>query len=69
MTFMKLVGLWLKQEALELAEVEITPSEDNQIVSRMTSQQQLESWMQFHRETSKLRLLSKVGNLSVARLR
>ena len=69
MTFIRLVGKWLKQESLDLNEVEITPSEDNQIVNKMTNQSQLESWEQFHKEASTLRLLSKLGNLSVAKLR
>jgi len=67
-TFVTLVKQWLNAEGLRLADLQITPPADNQIVTEMTDCTQLQSWLEFHREHAKLRLLSPLGNLSDARL-
>ena len=66
---MNLVTKWLKSEGLKLDDLEITPSEDNQIVCKMVNPHQFKSWQIFHQKNANLRLLSKLGNLSTAKLR
>lgn len=67
-TFVRLVDRWLNAEGLELANLQITPPADNQIVTEMIDDAQLQSWQEFHRVNAKLRLLSPLGNLSDAKL-
>lgn len=66
-TFHTLVDLWLVLEGIELLAVEITPPEDNQIVTEITNDRQKDSWQTFHQANARLRLLSPKGNLSGVR--
>lgn len=68
-TFQKLSTDWLAMEGIGLEAVEITPPADNQYVCEMTNQNQRISWETYHTEYARLRLLSKAGNLSGARVR
>lgn len=68
MTFVCLVERWLASEKLTIAALQITPPIDNQIVTELTCPGQLRSWQNFHRECAKLRVLSRRGNLSDAKL-
>jgi hypothetical protein len=66
-TFEKLVDEWLKDECMSIEDVEITQSSDNQIVPKMSNEYQRNSWIQFHLENAKLRILSAKANLSDAK--
>lgn len=66
-SFQMLVKAWLQSRKLKLAEIEVSPPADNQIVARLTDPEQAVSWADFHRGRARLRLLSPRGNLSEAR--
>lgn len=65
--FQVLVARWLQIGRLSLADVQITAPADNQIVARMTNEEQISSWREHHRMGAKLRMLSPRGNLSDAK--
>lgn len=65
--FHSLVDRWLGREELNLADVQITPPADNQVVALMTNPGQISSWCLFHEQHARLRLLSPRGNLSDAK--
>lgn len=67
-TFLSLAENWLQSEEISISQIEITPPADNQIVTEMTSTDQLSSWRAFHAAHAKLRLLSPLGNLSDAKI-
>lgn len=68
LTFLRLANEWLDSKGLVIADLEITPPSDNQIVTELTNENQIRSWQQFHREHARLRLLSPLGNMSDAKI-
>lgn len=66
-TLSALIEAWLVSEGLQLKDITIEPTLDNQFVAFMTDQRQIESWQAYHKTHAKLRLLTPRGNLSDAR--
>jgi hypothetical protein len=64
--FLVIADAWLREFGLAWTDVEITPPGDNQIVARMTNDNQRAAWSTFHRRHARLRLLSPLANLSDA---
>jgi len=67
-TFYVLVHEWLESVGISLSEVKISESSDNQTFREMTDSVQLNSWRDFHRSNSQLRLTSRLGNLSDSKI-
>lgn len=63
-TFLILVQTWLRSEAMDIHEIQITPPQDNQVVANMTASDQIDSWTSFHRANATLRAVSPRSNLS-----
>ena len=66
-TLSALIDAWLHSEGIQLTDVAIQPTLDNQFVASMTDQRQIASWQAYHKTHAKLRLLTARGNLSDAR--
>lgn len=66
-TFAALVTAWLESENMSLEDVEITPPRDAQPQPAITNNKQRESWGEFHRRHSRLRITSRAANRGVVR--
>ena len=66
-TFSALLTGWLRCEGIDLDKVEVTPPMDNQHLTTMTNDSQIESWQQFHRKYARLRIVCSSANLSDVR--
>jgi hypothetical protein len=68
-TFETIVDRFLQSERIELEQIEITPSRDNQLFGELMDRNLEARWRSFHRMHARLRLLSSGSNLSEARKR
>jgi Protein of unknown function (DUF3223) len=68
-TFEAILARFLLSQSIELEQVEITPSRDNQLFSELVDREFEARWRSFHKAHARLRLLSSGGNLSEARRR
>jgi hypothetical protein len=68
MTFETLVTEWLKLNGLREADVQITEREDNASTRFMTDVSQIASWITYHQQHARLRILSRRGNLSNSKI-
>jgi Protein of unknown function (DUF3223) len=63
-TFLVLVEGWLTSSSLRIDQIEITPPQDNQVVTYMTCHDQRKSWSNYHQRNAALRVVSPRSNLS-----
>ena len=66
-TFSALVTGWLRREGIDLEDIAVTPPADNQYLTTMTDEEQINSWQQFHRKYAALRIVCSGANLSDVR--
>jgi len=66
-TFLSLVTRWIAAEAIQLGDIRISDSVDNQFVSVMADPAQNDSWRLFHRRNAVLRIISPKANLSMSK--
>jgi hypothetical protein len=66
-TFYEILNEWLTSAGLTLEEIAISLPRAEQVRRDMTDETQIQSWTSFHRAKAKLRLTSKLGNLSHAK--
>lgn len=69
LTFISLAEKWMAIHSLCWDDLEITPSQDRQLIALLTCPNQNSSWRAYHHSEAKLRVLSPRGNLSNARKR
>lgn len=63
-TFLVLVEGWLTRHSLRIDQIDITPPQDNQVVTYMTNHDQINSWTNYHRINASLRVVSPRSNLT-----
>lgn len=68
-TFLALVESWLATRGLDIADIQITPPQDNQLVATLTDELQRSDWVAYHDSVAVLRLTSPLANLSHAKKR
>lgn len=66
-TFEALVLEWLENKNLQFSDVAVNSDTDNKTFETMADFVQLESWRRYHSIHARLRILSKLANLSHAR--
>jgi hypothetical protein len=66
-TYAALVTGWLRQQRITLEDIAVTPPADNQVLTTMTDEKQVESWQRFHRKYARLRIVCSEANLSDVR--
>jgi len=67
-TFNTLAYAWLAKERLKIADVQISPGADNQVLRRLLDINQSASWRSFHGSNARLRVTTAPGNLSLSKL-
>lgn len=66
-TFEALVEEWMEINGFQFSDIKVNSDTDNKTFETMADGAQLESWQRYHAIHAKLRILSKRGNLSLAR--
>lgn len=67
-TFLVLLGHFLAAEGIGYGQVRVRPTSDGDVYNYLDDAGLADRWLKFHRERAKLRLLSRTGNLSHAKL-
>ena len=66
-TFFALATRWLQHNGLEYQDVSLVDNADNQWVRVLRDQTQEDSWRAFHQISARLRIISRIANLSHAK--
>lgn len=64
-TFASLVDRWMAKENLVFDQIPISPSKSNEYTNVLSQKEQLDSWLKFHLENARLRIISVEANLRI----
>lgn len=64
-TFASLVERWMAQEGLEFDQIPVRPSDTNEYTYVLSQREQLDSWLKFHLQNARLRVISVKANLRI----
>lgn len=66
-TFFALATRWMQQNGIEYQDVPLVDNADNQWIRVMRDRTQEDSWCAFHQNSARLRIISRIANLSHAK--